>query len=419
MYGLTQTLARVVYQLDLDNLPLEQLKQDNHHSHQGPIYRTSTSASDHKDWKTPRKFGDFKPKPPSSASPAHSRLPPSRSKRSPALRSAKMPASVDDSSSPQMLLTQQLRETDSRRQSTPTKPTQIPETPSFQSIANVETEEIGDLESVALLESSVLERKDEQTKVARTSSPRKHRGYQKLKLHEGDLPSDENVIENVHILSPTLESVKLLNNGGQEPDNNQVASSNMGAAADSVHLEGEERRRSQGDEGDRHSDDLIISNSDAVIGGEDAHSLDHSPFPTKDNEEDLHSRSLANVVPASRRARPLRRSQSENLSLFRLASSDSQANLQQRSKSPDIINRTYRPLSISSKLSPLDTFSEFVPEVKSNVSSLGSGGQMTPPTCSTPIVKASALREVQDTPSTIYEEGEVALQLVQFNAAHV
>ena len=127
----------------------------------------------------------------------------------------------------------------------------------------------------------------------------------------------------------------------------------------------------------------------------------------KDND-DLHSRSLANVEPTSRVPRLLRRSQSENISLFRFTHSDSRANFQQRSKSPDVSNRSCRPVSISSKLSPLDTFTEFVPVVKSSVSSSASGGPKTPPTCSTPIAKASMLSEVQEAPSTISEEGEVA-----------
>lgn len=402
---MTQTLARVVYQLDLENLPLDQLKKDNHRSHHPSRPRTNTSAANHKDWKAAKRaFDDFKPKPPVAATTARTPLSPGKHKSYPALRSVgKTVVSVDDSRSPQMLL-QQSKDDEPRRQSTPARPVQDCEPSSPRDLQTMET--------------SLLEVQDE-TRVARnssprTSSPRKHRGgYKKLELPISDPPSDESVIENLHILSPTLETEKLakaaLLNDWQQSSNNQVVSGNMGMVADSITLQVEERPGSRTEEKE-HESDLVISN-DAVTGVEDAHSSDQSPSGAKGNDDGVHSKSLVNVEPASK-SNPLRRSRSENNSLYRLAHEDVQRDFRQRSRSPDISGRANRTsgvgrVSVSSKLSPLDTFSGFVPEVKSNSSSSNTGGgQLTMPSNSTPVAKPSKLSKAHNTPSTIYEKGK-------------
>ena len=397
MRSMTQCLARVVYHLDLDNPPLQQI-EETHHFRKRSVTQTKTKPLDM--YRKPS-FGDFRPRgPPRTRAKTANK----RTSSSPKI----VKAVTVDGGSPSNS-SHSTPDAYRRRTSTPATISSRPAVPyssetmplyhRILSRENRVDEEGSDLEGVrdigargSSAASSSLETSHivvaEESEVSR--SPRSRRGYSKLKVVSE--PPSEAVIENSHAVEGNLEP--LSPNRIPALSDERLSSKESGKEDFKlINLTSSPRvaRRVGGGGG------LVISN-EAIDEAEQTNNPENV-----EEEEQPDSPVVVASNMTDEQLSPLRRSRSEDANLFRQIKPDEDEEPLARSTSQQPNNRLSFTIAQS--------FSEFVPGAKSTgvqFSPLHPHDSEHPP----------LLKDQGKQPSTVYEESSGLSQIAllrQFN----
>lgn len=391
MRSMTQCLARVVYHLDLDNPPLQQI-EETHHFRKRSVTQTKASPLDL--YRKPS-FGDFRPRGPSRTVP-RTKTTNKRTSLSPKM----IKAVTVEGESPSSSL-HGTPNTYHRRTSTPaTIPNRPASPPSYSSETmplyhrmlsrenRVDEEEI-ELESkrdtgveggsvaCSLPETSLIVVADESEI---TKSPRSRRGYSKLKVVSE--PPSEAVIANSHAVEGNLEP--LSPNRIPASSEEQLLSKEC-EDFKLINLTSSPRVSRRAAEGG-----LVISN-------EAIDDVEQTKKPEDAEEEQPDSPVVVASNMTAEQLSPLRRSRSEDASLFRQIKPIEDEDLLARSTSQQPNNHP--------SFSVAQSFSEFVPSAKSTSVQFS---PLEPHESERP----SLLKDPGRQPSTVYEENTGLSQLV-------